>query len=366
VFGVVLMLKPISRRIILRGTIIGFVGFLMVFSSVQGSIDAAIESQDPIEILLLMDDEYGGNVPHIIGIFERYGWSITTTGLNQTLISCSYLGFAEHDVDILLTDITDITEYDAISIMPGSAHESLRTNQSSLDLINSAVSGGLVVSAWCSGVRVLAAADVIDGKNITGNADYIVEYEAAGATFNELVPPIIDGNIVTGVRSRFYREEMCEAIATALGVYESDIPELVSVEVDPYPSLLGTDVNFTVEVNDFSGIYNVVAKVFVLNDTTGERVSNIDMEEVTLHEASIGGVYQGFIESLELGNYTIDLTVWDIFLNEVTFGDAVSVLVVESLPSPTSTSLDPMLIVVPIAVIGTALVVVLVIYLRRR
>ena len=219
----------------------------MIFST-GVSCDASVKSnaEDPVEILLLMDHGYGGNVPFIINILERFEWSITTAGLTENLTSCDYLGDEVFTVDMLITEVSDLTEFDIVSIMPGDSHDLLRTNQTSLNLISSAVDQGLVVSAWCRGVRVLAAADVIDGRNITGNADYVTEYEAAGATFNELVPPIIDGNIVTGVRSRYYRDEMCEAIATAAGVYETDAPTYVSATLTPQQSLLGTIVNLTV------------------------------------------------------------------------------------------------------------------------
>ena len=65
-------------------------------------------------------------------------------------------------------------------------------------------------------------------------------------------------------------------------------------------------------------------------------------------------------------NYTIDIIAWDIFLNEIEQNDAVNLLVVESLPSTPGTGLDTMLIAVPGAMIGTALVAVLVVFLRRR
>ncbi len=100
--------------------------------------------------------------------------------------------------------------------MPGRSHTNILASQVTLDLIKSTVAEGLIVSAWCTAVRVLAKANVIDGKNVTGDADYRVEYENAGATFFESVPPITDGNIVTSVRSRFYRTEICESIAAAI------------------------------------------------------------------------------------------------------------------------------------------------------
>jgi hypothetical protein len=325
---------------------------------------AFTESQDSVQILLLMDHGYGGNVPFILDIFERYGWSITTTGLNETLISCSYLNFEEFTVDVLMTEITDLTQFDAISIMPGDGHDLLRTNQTSLDLINEAVSEDLVVSAWCRGVRVLAAADVIDGKNITGNADYEAEYVAAGATFNELVPPIIDGNIVTGVRSRFYRSEMCQAIATAIGVYEPDGPSLVSAAATPQQGVLGTTINLTAELNDVTGIYVVNAKVYTLNETTGEKTSVVYIEFFRLNETSVEGVYSGVVEELDLGIYTIDIEATDLYLNEAVYGYVANISIVDQTPPPDWSGL--MQWAIPGAMIGIAGVVVLVIFLKRR
>ncbi len=360
------MLISFSRKCALRGVLFGLLLLLAFSGSVNSSvIDVGIHSQDSVEILLLMDHDYGANVPFIIEIFERYGWSITTTGLNETLTSCAYLGYELFSVDILMTDIDEVAQFDAISVMPGESHELLRTNQTSLNLIKEAVSQGLVVSAWCRGVRVLAAADVIDGKNITGNADYASEYEAAGAIFNELVPPIIDGNIVTGTRSRFYREEMCEAIATAIGVYEVDAPVLVSVIVSPQSSTLGTNVTFTVEFSDVTGVYSVDAGIFALNDTTGERVSDIHVQCIALDETSTDGIFTGLVEGLEIGNYTIDFKACDVYLNEITCCDAVNLLVVEQTTSPGSTP-NPMQWIVPGAVGGVACIVVILVLLRKR
>jgi len=322
------------------------------------------ELEDSVEILLVLDHRYGGNVPFIINILERFEWSITTTGLNQTLESCDYLGDDVFNVDLLMTEIDDVTQYDVISIMPGDAHDLLRTNQTSLDLINSAVDQGIVVSAWCRAVRVLAAADVIDGKNITGNADYVAEYETAGATFNELVPPIIDDNIVTGVRSRFYRDEMCQAIATAVGVYELDAPVLQNVTASPHPSIQGTNVSLTAVFGDMTGVSSVNAKIFALNNTTGERVSEIHVQYFALDETTTDGVFAGIIEDLEIGNYTVDFEVWDLYMNEAIYDDAVTLLVIDQITTPGPN--DPMYWVLPGAAVGIIGVVVLVVFLRRR
>ena len=84
----------------------------------------------------------------------------------------------------------------------------------------------IIIAAWCRAVRLLAAADIVEGKNIIGHFDYFDEYKAAGANyieysftwkdgkkiFNNVSPPIQDGNIITTVRSLYYRNEMCELI----------------------------------------------------------------------------------------------------------------------------------------------------------
>ncbi len=141
----------------------------------------ATTQEDLTKILFVMDEDFGYCYGAIRTVFERFGWEITTTVLSESLTSCNYANNYVLDVDILLTEISDVTEYDIVTIMPGSSHDALRTNETSLDFIRNAVSGNLIVTAWCRAVRVLAAADVIDGKNVTGHSDYQAEYEAVEA-----------------------------------------------------------------------------------------------------------------------------------------------------------------------------------------
>lgn len=338
--------------------------FSLSVSAIPGNINTVSAVDDPVEILLILDHDYGGNVPPIITIFERYGWSITTTALNQSVVSCDYLGNEVMIVDILMTEISDLNQFDAISIMPGNSHELLRTNQTCFDIINAAVDAGIVVSAWCSAVRVLAAADVINGKNITGNADYEAEYLAAGATFNELVPPVIDGNLVTGVRSRYYREEMCQAIATAVGVFDSDAPVLQSAIVTPSPCIVGTNFTFTATFTDTTGTFLVNVKIFKLNDTTGERLSGVPVQYFALEETTTEGVFSGVIEDLEIGNYTLDLEAWDVYMNEAVYSDGLNLLVIEQTSTPNP--IEPMQWILPGAAGGIIGVIVIVAFLRRR
>lgn len=326
----------------------------------QNSVIATDDlSTHDVKILFVMDHNYGANYHFIRPILEQYGWNVTITGLFETLNPCTYHS-ATLDVDILIPEITNITEFDVISILPGDSHDNLRASEVALDLIRDAVDEGLVVSAWCRGVRVLATADVLDGVNITGNADYREEYEAAGATFNELVPPVIDGNIVTGVRSRFYRTEMCIAIATALGVYEAAPPEVSNTIVSPSLAEINDTITISTQATDSSGILSIDARIFRIID--GEKPSS-PTRTLEMNDTNSDGIYTTVPETFDLGNYSVDLRVYDIFENRLTLENATSFTVVEEItnPTPTPTPTDGMIIyaaVAGIAIIGVVLIII--------
>lgn len=86
-----------------------------------------------------------------------------------------------------------------------------------MQLLRQASEAGLVISGWCRGVRVLAAADVIAGKQIVGHMNDKDAIEKAGGLFaGQDHPPVIDGRVVTGARCYYYRAKNAEAIRTAI------------------------------------------------------------------------------------------------------------------------------------------------------
>lgn len=185
-----------------------------------------------IKALIIVPYRYGANYHLIVDELERKGWEITTTGVYQEIPPCpAYagpLGCQTITVDILITEISDVTEYDCVLITPSTTTNNdpcsdLMGSDETLTLIQNAVSNNLVVAAFCTGVRVLAAADVIDGRRVTGHSSYQSEYEAAGATFAGVrIPPVTDGNIVTCVRGDFYAPQNCEAIADCVETYNQE------------------------------------------------------------------------------------------------------------------------------------------------
>ncbi|MHA1137299.1 MAG: DJ-1/PfpI family protein [Candidatus Thorarchaeota archaeon] len=354
-----------------HGRLVVGVFLLLALTFSLGNSAFLIEAEaqhDQIKILFVMDVDFGYCYGPIRTVFERFGWDITTTALTETLTSCNFAHNYQLEVDILLTEISDVTDYDVVTIMPGSSHDALRSSGTALDLIRDAVSENLIVTGWCRAVRVLADADVIDGKNVTGNVDYQAEYEAAGATFFESSPPITDGNIITSVRSTFYREETCNAIGAAVGFYEPNVSTLTSASVSPFPSAVDIDTMLTVNLYDETFVYMVNCKIYQLDATGGRPVS------YTLHlgmnETETDDQFECMIRYLDVGNYTVDLLVWDCFMNYVEITDAVEFSVLEELPTTNTTGQgqDLMQWVLPGAIVGgvvTVLVVALVIVKKR-
>jgi putative intracellular protease/amidase len=141
--------------------------------------------------------------------------------VNPTVGTCFYGG--PLTVDTLVGDITDVSPYDCLFIMPsrdavsGGSHIQLLESPEALDLVGQAADGGLLVVSFCGGTRVLAAADVIDGVTVTGAPAYVSEYTAAGGIWaGDEVPPVLDGNILTTRRGQYYSHRVCEIMRTAL------------------------------------------------------------------------------------------------------------------------------------------------------
>jgi putative intracellular protease/amidase len=104
---------------------------------------------------------------------------------------------------------------------PPNAYNDLRNSPRFCKLVHDADSAGLVISASCAGVRVLAAAGILNGRTVTGrtgpNNLYANEYIAAGANFvGEGARPVTHNNLVTTTRGQFYQIENFEAVLAAV------------------------------------------------------------------------------------------------------------------------------------------------------
>ncbi len=177
---------------------------------------------DDVKALVVVPYLFGANSFLSIEKLHEMGWEITTTGLTNTVQPCFWGD--PLSVDFLVSEVTNITDYDCLILCPAqsyaspsSAYSTILNSTAAMDLFVNANANGLVIFATCAGVRCLAAADIINGVNITGKDYYINEYTAAGANFlGSGIPAVIDGNIVTSTRGQYYWQQNIEAIRTAM------------------------------------------------------------------------------------------------------------------------------------------------------
>lgn len=184
--------------------------------------------------LLLADSPYGGNwllntdKPSIQGRLESYGWIVETASPLGWVDPCAWAaarGFRRRRTEHRTAELGDPLVWNTIIVLPGQAHEALLMDEAALRLIRGLAAHGGVVAAFCRGVRVLARAGVLQGRWMTGHEDYAGEYEAAGARYigyrdlrgkRDAPLPVVDGNLVTGMRSNALRLEICDAIRDAV------------------------------------------------------------------------------------------------------------------------------------------------------
>ena len=301
------------------------IGVIFVIFSIimfARNIDLGSSLNNPIQVLAIIDDNYGANAPEIIDRLEGYGWIVTIAGLEETVISCNFYGNTPQDTDVLIPNIDNVTSYDVVTVLPGLTHVNLMNNQDALDLIKEASDAGVVICGWCKAVRVLAQADILDGKNVTGDAGFINEYEAAGATYVGFVLPVIDGNLVTCVRSYAWQPHGCAAIGKALGVFEDDPPTMgeISIEFDEkYPTI----ITLSIELNDATSIRSASIRVFEINETSGERISDSPSYTEDLFQQEAGVYVANFM--MDYGLFEVDLRVLDYYYNELSFTNCTMV-----------------------------------------
>ncbi|MHA1502994.1 MAG: DJ-1/PfpI family protein [Candidatus Heimdallarchaeota archaeon] len=293
------------------------VNLCLFYSPTNSMVQSQDEAEDPINILLLMDDNWGSNCIGIIGKFESFGWNITFGSVKTSVLGCFLMDTISKPMDILISDIDNVTDYDCITIMPGSSYPNFYQNTQVNTLLQDAVGNETYVSSWCKAISIFADADIIDGKNVTGHIMHMGLAQTAGATFFIDSVPITDGYVITAVRSRFYQMEHCIAIAQAVGTYEADPPEIADIIFD---RIGPDDYNISVIMTDAT---DTIRAKLTLNALTEVKINDVAIEKFirTLVDDDGDNVYNYTYYDLPSGNYSADIETMDAFWNEILHED---------------------------------------------
>ncbi|WP_312907682.1 DJ-1/PfpI family protein [Natronosalvus caseinilyticus] len=109
----------------------------------------------------------------------------------------TYLEERGHDFELNATmDEIDPGDYDALCVPGGRAPEYLRTYEEVIDAVQHFFEEDKPVATLCHGPQILAAADVLEGYEMTSYPAVRAECEAVGCSWVDGV--VRDGNLVTG------------------------------------------------------------------------------------------------------------------------------------------------------------------------
>ncbi len=131
------------------------------------------------------DKKAGEQIATAIHDFEGHQTYSEKPGHNFTLTA---------DFDTVSAD-----DYDALVIPGGRAPEYLRLNPKVIELVQAFNEQGKPIAAICHGVLILAAADIVKGRNVSCYPACAPDLQAAGGLYADI--PIdaayTDGNLIT-------------------------------------------------------------------------------------------------------------------------------------------------------------------------
>ncbi len=91
-------------------------------------------------------------------------------------------------------------DYDALMIAGGRAPEYLRLDRRLIEIVRAFAAADKPIAAICHAAQILAAAEVVRGRRVSGYSACAPEVRLAGAEFVDTAPDraIRDGNLVSG------------------------------------------------------------------------------------------------------------------------------------------------------------------------
>lgn len=120
------------------------------------------------------------------------------------------------NVDMLVEDV-DVTKFDALLLPGGQMNpDILRMNETVIELVKEFDSAGKPIAAICHAPWLLAEADIIDGKTVTGWPSIRTDLENAGGEVIDRTVAV-DGNLITS-RNPDDIPAFTEALKDALAV----------------------------------------------------------------------------------------------------------------------------------------------------
>ena len=126
--------------------------------------------------------------------FKEAGYDVKTVGPEKGREYSGKFGIVlKSDLSASETDLDNVI---AVIIPGGYAPAKMRINKDMVDIVKNAYLKGKVVAAICHGGWMLAEADIVSGKKVTGYKAIATDLKNAGGEYIDS-EVVIDGNLVT-------------------------------------------------------------------------------------------------------------------------------------------------------------------------
>jgi protease I len=146
-------------------------------------------------ILLLIENEFRDEeAVYPYYRFKEAGYDVKIVGPEKGREYKGKFGVVlKSDLDVLKIKPEDVT---AVIIPGGYAPDKMRINRDMVDLVKRIFVQGKVIAAICHGGWMLAEADIVRGKKVTGYKAIATDLKNAGGKYLDS-EVVVDGNIVT-------------------------------------------------------------------------------------------------------------------------------------------------------------------------
>ena len=296
-----------KRNLILINSLILIVFFANFGKFSSLALGANSAPMEGIEILYLVDNDFD-DIEYFASseLLESLGCGTSITASTATVTSGNNVVF---NADLLISEVV-IEEYDCVFVAGGRGIFNLVVNSEAIKLVQDANALNICLAGICGGPLVFAVADIVDGKNVTGDASIATDLTNAGGNYsNEMY--IVDGNLVTATYP--YTFACCLGILQVLGFYEEDPPEVESIDYTITTSDETCDCFFECEFSDALGIDK--ATIYAYKKPT-EGTTKTLFTQKQLNDDDLDGIFNCTISGFDKNIYEFTLIVTDKIKNQ--------------------------------------------------
>jgi putative intracellular protease/amidase len=165
------------------------------------TVNSSVTARNEVNILCFIENGFGGSYYINKGFLESYNFTVTTTSSTPYVVGCKNNGKNINDTtsDVLVSDIVDedLSDYDCLLVPSGGHWSNLVNTARTLELIQLAHEEGILVAGICTGMIVLAAADILENVSVAYNLHASDWLSTAGADMTGY-PVVSDQGVITG------------------------------------------------------------------------------------------------------------------------------------------------------------------------